>query len=120
VLVVEDDPATLMLMCNRLRAAGFSCAAAGSGAEALALSESAKLAAVLLDLRLPDIDGLEVLAALRLQHPGIPVAVMTAHGVELGARVLSAGANAFLVKPVDRKHLIATFGRLTAWTEGAV
>lgn len=119
VMVVEDDPATLLLVCNRLRAAGFSCTPAATGSEALERLDGEPLAAVLLDLRLPDIDGLEVLEGIRRVSPHMPVAIMTAHGVELGAKVMAAGANAFLVKPVDRKHLIATVGRLTGNGGGA-
>lgn len=107
ILVVEDDPLNRDLIARRLEAHGFDFTMAESGKEGVAKASAGEFDAVLLDLRLPDIDGAEVLSIVRRARPTLPVIIMTAHGSTVTRdEVLAAGANAYLLKPVRRQELI--------------
>ena len=78
------------------------------GAEAVSLAGDLAPDLVLLDLELPDIEGLSVLAHLRDAHPGLPVLVVTMHqDPELMRRAVQAGAAGYVLKGVDRRELLA-------------
>jgi DNA-binding response OmpR family regulator len=101
ILVVDDDPAILRMCLIVLRGEGHECVACDSGAPALqaALREHFDLA--LCDLGLPDIHGLEVVRAIKLQNPGLPVIVMSALDPrEWGDAAVQAGASHYLPKPL--------------------
>src|SRR5207248_10696403 len=92
VLVVEDEASIASFVAAYLKNAGYTVRTTASGSEALKLVESAKPALVVLDLMLPDIDGVEVCKRIR-QHTDLPVLMRTARdedvdksiGVEVGA-----------------------------------
>lgn len=108
VLVVDDDPANLELIERRLEAEDFSCVLVETGAAGIEQASRHAFDAVLLDLRLPDMDGLEVLAAIRKQSSSLPVVIMTAHGSEaIAVKALTAGATNYLIKPIGRRDLLA-------------
>lgn len=115
ILIVEDDPGSLALVSQRLAAADFACECAETGADGLQHVANSRFQLVLLDLRLPDMDGSQVLAGIRQLYPEMPVIIMTAHGSpELAERLLALGATAYMLKPVSRKDLIAAVqGALT-------
>ena len=107
ILVVDDDRANLELIEGRLSVEGLATVLVETGAEALAELEVRDFQAVLLDLRLPDADGLDILQVARARRPHLPVVIMTAHGSEATAvRALDAGASDYLVKPVTRRDLL--------------
>lgn len=107
VLVIDDDPTNLELVERRLEVAGFSSVLVETGLAGLHHALTEPFAAVLLDLRLPDLNGLEVLARLRQERPALPVIVMTAHGSEAIAEMaLASGATRYLIKPVARQDLL--------------
>ena len=84
-------------------------AEAASGAEALRLAALLRPDVVLLDLELPDIDGLAVLGRIRAQDAGLPVLVVTMHeDAGLMRRAVKAGANGYVLKGVDRRELLAS------------
>lgn len=104
VLVVDDEALIRWALGEGLSAAGFPVMEAATGAEARAVlnGRSSKPSVVLLDLRLPDVDDLSLLAEIRKRWPEVPVVVMTAHGTaydEAEARRL--GAVQFMGKPFD-------------------
>src|SRR3546814_1373656 len=69
---------------------------------------------VLADLRMPDLDGIELLVRIQGRHPSLPVAVLSAHGdIPDAVRATHAGAVDFLTKPIDRERLIK-IGRATS------
>ncbi len=106
ILVVDDDTQNLELIEGRLNAEGFTCRLTETGREALEAVETDTFDAVLLDLRLPDCDGLGLLKTLKQRLPDIPVVMMTAHGSEeLAVQTLTQGAAHYLVKPVARREL---------------
>nr|WP_321982999.1 response regulator transcription factor [uncultured Lichenicoccus sp.] len=103
VLLVEDHRALRTMMMEHLRAGGFVTDAVARGDEALAAASTSLYDAVVLDLGLPDMDGLEVLRALRSGGaPDMPVLVLTARDAVCDrVEGLDAGADDYLLKPFD-------------------
>jgi DNA-binding response OmpR family regulator len=108
VLIVEDEPALLRALRINLRARGYDVGVASAGREALAQARQRPPDVVVLDLGLPDVDGLMLLRRLRDQQIATPVLILTARG-ELSDRVagLDAGADDYLQKPFAFPELLA-------------
>ena len=108
ILVIDDDPAVRASLDRALRLEGYEVQAApdgGSGLEALALAPPD---AVVLDLGLPDIDGLEVCKRMRSAKDDTPVLMLTTRdAVNDRVQGLDAGADDYLVKPFERQELLA-------------
>ena len=110
ILIVEDEEKLRRVVELQLLAAGYEVDNAGSAEEALRLADRASL--ILTDLRLPGMDGLELLSILRRQDSRVPVVVMTAFGtVEKAVEAMKAGAADFLTKPFSLDHLLAVIGK---------
>lgn len=109
VLVVDDHPMVREGLRSMLSADGIEVAGeAARGAEAVSLAGELAPDLVLLDLELPDVDGLSVLGHLRETHPNLPVLVVTMHqDPELARRAVQAGAAGYVLKGVDRQELLA-------------
>ena len=110
ILIVDDEGAVRSLFASVLRRNGFSVVEAGGGREALELISSRRISAVLLDSRMPEMDGVEVLRALRSRPATrtLPVIVVTGEGeVDRRVRALEAGADDYLAKPVSTAELVA-------------
>jgi DNA-binding response OmpR family regulator len=106
VLIVEDEPRIASFLLKGLRSHGYSAEHASTGADALErVCSDAGYDLVLLDLGLPDIDGLEVLRDVRARGVTVPVIVLTARAGdrEAGMRL---GADDFLVKPLPFSRLL--------------
>ncbi|HET8658480.1 MAG TPA: response regulator transcription factor [Micromonosporaceae bacterium] len=107
VLVVEDDRELRELVRRYLERAGHRVHTTGSGAEALRLLDKGDVALVVLDLGLPDIDGLEVLAAAHNDGQAVPVVVLTARSqVEDRIDGLRRGADDYVTKPFSPTELV--------------
>lgn len=108
VLVVEDDDAIRRGLVDVLHSAGYEASSARTGREGLELALGGQFDMVLLDLVLPELDGLAVLSALRQSRPALPVICLTARGEE-GDRVrgLRAGADDYVVKPFGVHEVLA-------------
>jgi FixJ family two-component response regulator len=107
IAVVDDDPCVRKAFERLLRSAGFAVEAYPSGAEFLQSTDAHRPDCVVLDLHMPGVNGLDVLAQLQLGHTAVHVVVVTAHhSAESQARVLNGGANAYLCKPVDDEALL--------------
>src|SRR6266540_5183993 len=108
VLVVDDDPAVLDSLERALRMEGYRVDAVAAGFEALDRQQRDPADAVVLDLRLPDLDGLEVCRRLRAAGDATAVLMLTARDA-VGERVagLDAGADDYLVKPFALDELLA-------------
>lgn len=110
ILVVEDDLAILAMVKDVLRAEGYSPIVAKNGAEALAELERTTPALVLLDMRMPVVDGWAVARKLKTAKQRIPVVVMTA--AENAARwAAEIGADGYLAKPFELQELLDTVER---------
>jgi two-component system alkaline phosphatase synthesis response regulator PhoP len=106
VLVVEDDRELRELLRRYLERAGHAVHTTGSGAEAIGLLDNGDVALVVLDLGLPDVDGLDVLAAAR-DGREVPVVVLTARsGVEDRIDGLRRGADDYVTKPFSPTELV--------------
>jgi two-component system, OmpR family, response regulator len=107
VLLVEDDNTLATAVRYNLERAGLVCLLAGDGPRALDLVRREKPAAVLLDLMLPGIDGLEVCRRIR-SHSTVPILMLTAKADETDRVVgLEVGADDYIVKPFSMKELVA-------------
>jgi two-component system alkaline phosphatase synthesis response regulator PhoP len=107
ILVVEDEPGIGRLVRDYLERAGFAVASASTGEEALAQARARRPALVVLDLGLPDRDGLDVTRDLR-QVANVPIVMLTARGDESDRIVgLELGADDYVVKPFSPKELVA-------------
>lgn len=108
LLVIEDERRIADLVAGALRQAGFAADAVGTVADAEAVLESTVYDAVVLDLGLPDGDGLRLLAGLRGKPETPPVLVLTARDtVEDRVAGLDAGADDYLIKPFAMVELVA-------------
>jgi two-component system OmpR family response regulator len=108
ILVVEDEPKMGELLSRGLREEGFYAEVATTGQDALWLAETGDWDALVLDLMLPDLSGVEVCRRLRAARNWVPVLVLTARA-EVPTRVqgLDAGADDYLVKPFAFAELLA-------------
>lgn len=108
ILIVEDEPRLVSFLEKGLRANGFVVAVAPDGATALAKADPEDFDLILLDLGLPDIDGLDVLAELRDRGISLPVVALTAREeVDDKVRGLNAGADDYMTKPFRLEELLA-------------
>jgi DNA-binding response OmpR family regulator len=108
VLVVEDDETIGGGLRDTLTAQGYHCAWVMTGADALARAEAERPDLVLLDLRLPDIDGVEVCRRLRAAGTAATIVMLTARRDEIDAVIgLDAGADDYITKPFRLAELLA-------------
>lgn len=121
VYVVDDDPAIRRSLERLLDAAGFRATSFATPAAFLGVADNLAMGCVMLDLRMPKMDGFEVLARLLQLNPDLPVIVMTAQGdVQTAVRTMKAGAVDFIEKPYGDDALIAAieFALNTGATKG--
>ncbi|MEM9192883.1 MAG: response regulator [Myxococcota bacterium] len=112
VLVIDDDPAVRDIVSSTLKNAGFQVECAATGEEGLRMAELLQPLAVTLDVMMPDLDGWQVLTALKAQEStrDIPIVLLTiSDDRSLG---MALGAAEFVTKPVDRVHLVEVIRRL--------
>ena len=112
VLAVDDDPAFLRLLSLNLRESGYKVLTARNGAEGLRLAAEAKPYAVILDVKMPDIDGWRMLRELKAnpQTAGLPVIMVSV--IDERGLGFALGASDYLVKPIDRDQLLSALLRL--------
>lgn len=116
VLIVDDEPQILRALQINLHAHGYTVVPAANGTAALAAAQTQAIDVVVLDLGLPDMDGLEVIAGLR-GWSGVPIIVLSArHGSHDLVEALDAGADDYVTKPFGLDELLA---RLRAATRRA-
>ncbi|MDY0971688.1 two-component system response regulator GlrR [Siccibacter turicensis] len=106
LLLVDDDPGLLKLLGMRLTSEGYSVETAESGAEGLRVLAREKIDLVISDLRMDEMDGLQLFAEIQKMQPGMPVIILTAHGsIPEAVAATQQGVFSFLTKPVDRDAL---------------
>jgi two-component system, NtrC family, response regulator GlrR len=119
ILVVDDDPDLLRLLSMRLSGAGYRVTATASAEEALVKIALERPQLVLSDVQLPGKDGLALFDAIRVQHPSLPVILLTAHGtIPDAVEATSRGVFTYLTKPFDGKALLDVIANAIAM-EGA-
>ncbi|SDZ36946.1 Response regulator receiver domain-containing protein [Micromonospora pattaloongensis] len=112
VLVVDDSATKRYLLVNWLSRAGYEVVEAVTGTEALARVDAGGIDLVVLDVRLPDLDGFEVCERIKSdpRHAALPVIHVSAHAVDVVDRTqgLTRGADAYLAEPIEPEELVAT------------
>jgi DNA-binding NtrC family response regulator len=109
VLIVDDEPTVLKSLMFALEEEGFEVQGAQDGAQGLAMAESMVPDAVLLDVNLPDMNGLDVLARLAADRPNLPVIMISAMSdTRLAVKAVKAGAADYVTKPFDLDELLHT------------
>ncbi|MFD3700943.1 response regulator [Streptomyces sp. NPDC058646] len=107
VLVVEGDPQLVRALKINLQARKFECQEAGTGADALRLAAARTPDVILLDLGLPDMDGVDVIKSIR-RWSGVPILVLSARRTsQEKVRALEAGADDYVTKPFSMDELLA-------------
>lgn len=107
ILVVDDEPKIVQLARDYLERTGFAVLTAGDGKSALAAARAEKPDLMVLDLGLPDMDGLDVARAVR-KESNVPIIMLTARGEETDKLVgLELGADDYMTKPFSPKELVA-------------
>jgi DNA-binding NtrC family response regulator len=106
LLMVDDDEALLEMMQERFARKGTNIATCTRGADALKLTDETRFDIAILDVNLPDMNGLELLAKLKEQHPEMEVIMLTAHGsIESAIQAMRNGAYDYLTKPFHFNEL---------------
>ncbi|EPF4175961.1 two-component system response regulator GlrR [Escherichia albertii] len=106
LLLVDDDPGLLKLLGLRLISEGYSVVTAESGAEGLRVLNREKVDLVISDLRMDEMDGMQLFAEIQKVQPGMPVIILTAHGsIPDAVAATQQGVFSFLTKPVDKDAL---------------
>src|SRR2546422_11772410 len=114
VLIVDDDVALLQALPEtvRLRMGGVVVDTADSGAVALNRLDARDYDAIVTDIKMPGMDGLELLAEIRTRRPDTPTLMITGHGEhDLVVDALRGGAYDFIPKPIDRGYRVAVLRR---------
>ena len=115
ILIVEDDAATSALYADLLRMDGYHTHVVTSGQAALTALAQQPISAVLLDWRLPDMDGLAVSRQIRhTLHLGVPIVLITAHhSLALEAAARDAGVTVYFPKPMPAEMLLKRLATLS-------
>ena len=123
ILLVEDHAESRASLAYVLEKRGEVAHQAANGRAAVALARRERLHAVILDLKLPDMDGLSVLEAVLSEKPGLPAIVVTGFGtIDSAVEAMKRGASDFLTKPIQVDHLLEVLDRCieSAGASGAV
>ncbi|OJX77751.1 sigma-54 dependent transcriptional regulator [Magnetospirillum sp. 64-120] len=106
VLLIDDEEALVRSISFALKGEGYRAFGAHSGAEGLKMLGQNQPSVVLLDLRLPDMSGMEVLESIRADHPDLPVIMISAHGdTRAAVKAVKLGAADYLTKPFELDEL---------------
>ena len=107
LLIVDDEPSIRKVLAAHLTREGYDVVTAQDGGEGISLLDRERFQAVVTDLQMPGIGGLEVLHWCRSNHPGLPVIIITAHGtVDTAVEAIKLGAHDYITKPFDRDDLL--------------
>jgi CheY-like chemotaxis protein len=122
ILLVEDNHVNQMLALRLLEKQGHEVVLAGNGREALDVVSRQSFDLVLMDLQMPEMDGLETTAAIRAGEEGtgkrLPIIALTAQALQGDReRCLAAGMDGYLAKPVQTQQLIETVADIASKTE---
>uniref|UniRef100_UPI0035CA292C response regulator transcription factor n=1 Tax=uncultured Sphingomonas sp. TaxID=158754 RepID=UPI0035CA292C len=118
--LVDDEDSIRRSAGFMLRTAGFAVETYASGIDFLKVAPRAEPGCILLDVRMPGMDGLEVQAALRDSGVALPVIVLTGHGdVGIAIRAMKGGAIDFIEKPFEKAELLAAIDVAIAWLDSA-
>lgn len=107
ILVVDDDQSQRRFLGDKLRMAGYEILEGGTGLEAVELVSKHEPSMVLLDMVMPDMDGITALEKIKASQPDLPVVVLTAHAsVQAAVEAIKIGAEDFIPKPADGAYIL--------------
>lgn len=110
ILIVDDEKKLAETLAERLELRGFIAKAVYDGQSALVLLDTERFDGIVLDLRLPDIDGIEILEKTMLLYDHLRVVILSGHGSSSDfERCIESGAVACFQKPANIKHLVDAF-----------
>ena len=113
VLIVDDEQRYAEMLSRRLGLRGLSCKVCYDGQAAIDTTAKECFSLIILDLRLPDLYGAEVLTHIKQIQPETAVIVLTGHGTEADrAECMARGAHAFMNKPLDIDRLVAIMDQI--------
>ena len=111
VLLVDDEQDFLETLSSRLEMRGLKVSAVTSGEQAIAVAKEQEYDAIVVDLSMPGIDGLETLKRIKANNPNAEIIMLTGHGsVASGVEAMKLGAGDFLQKPVELTELMSKIG----------
>ena len=115
ILVVDDEKNYLLVLSAVLEEEGYEVLTAPGGFEALEIHKASDIDLVLTDMKMPGIDGIEILERIKAYDPDLPVIMMTAHGtVDKAVEAMQKGAYTYVLKPFDNERLILYVKRAVA------
>ena len=113
LLIADDDPVALALLAEVLAGEGYAVRAASGGAACLELAAREPFELAIVDLRMPDMDGLEVIRRLAVIRPGIPIIILTAFaGIDTAIEAIRSGATDYLSKPFRMEQITIAVRRI--------
>src|SRR4030067_2331497 len=102
ILIVDDEKMIYSIVARRLAKEGYACVMANNGREALAHFYKDNFSLIISDIRMPEMDGLELLKNVKAVRPNMMFIIMTAHPeINMAVEAIRLGANDFILKPVD-------------------
>ncbi len=111
VLLVDDEQDFLETLSNRLEMRGLKVSAVTSGEQAISEAKTQDYDAIVVDLSMPGIDGLETLKRIKADNPNAEIIMLTGHGsIQSGVEAMKLGAGDFLQKPVELSQLLDKIG----------
>jgi len=106
ILIVDDEKNYLLVLSEVLQDEGYEVLAAQDGHEALEIQKSSDLDLILTDMKMPAMDGIELLENIKTLDPDLPVIMMTAHGtIDKAVEAMQKGAYSYILKPFDNERL---------------
>lgn len=109
ILIVDDEPSIRLFLAEELRDAGYDVLTASSGEGALAIMEKQNIDLVLLDLRMPGMDGIQTMSEIRSMPLPPEVIILTAHAsLETAINAMRLGGDDFLIKPCENSELLSS------------
>lgn len=111
VLLVDDEEDFLETLSSRLKMRGLKVSAVTSGEQAVSEAKEQEYDAIIVDLSMPGLDGLETLKRIKADNPNAEIIMLTGHGsIQSGIEAMKLGAGDFLQKPVELSELMTKIG----------
>lgn len=118
IVIVDDEPSIIGFIELNLTAAGFEVLTASTGAEGLELATSSGCDLVVTDLKLPDMDGVELMRQIHMMAPSMPIIIVTAYGtIENAVNAIKQGAYDYVTKPIEIEDLLIRIEKAFALQE---
>ena len=107
ILIVDDDPNICKVLATNLKAKGYTVKSAGTGKKAIKMSKEEQFNLALIDIRLPDMQGTELLTQLRGTIPKMMKIIITGYpSIANAVEALNKGADAYIIKPLDMEKVM--------------